>query len=217
MTHEEDRLVLRHSGSSNRGRGQPELEGILVVQDERLLGLFTSTSRAKSRGNAVFQGFAIISGDRGIQPLTCCFLTPSAPAACGTSLHVLNGKCCQLNPNAVSRAFIKPTYQVGIKTTCILWSNAVSPPIAPKSLLVSSCPALVLDMLITSVLLMPWCHCRILLSSEHQTPTVQSLTHTLYAKSLPAVGLCGSGSAASGHAQMTTALWRPSVVSATVS
>lgn len=66
MTHEEDRLVLRHSGSSNRGRGQPELEGILVVQDERLLGLFTSTSRAKSRGNAVFQGFAIISGDRGI-------------------------------------------------------------------------------------------------------------------------------------------------------
>lgn len=140
-THKEDRLVLRHSGSSNRERGQPGHEGTSVLQEERLLGLFTSTSRAKSRGNAVFQGCAIISRDRGIQPLTCCFLTSSAPAECGTSPRVLNGKCCQLNPDAVSRAFIKPMYQVRIKTTCVLWSNAVSPPITPKSLLMSLCPA----------------------------------------------------------------------------
>lgn len=75
MTHEEDRLVLRHSGSSNGGRGQPGHEGILVVQEQKLLCTFASTSRTKSRGNAVFQGFAII-----IWPLMCCFLTPGDPA-----------------------------------------------------------------------------------------------------------------------------------------
>lgn len=79
MTHEEDRLVLRHSGSLNRERGQPGHEGILVVQEERLLGLFSSTSRAKNRGNTVFQGFAIINGDRGIWPPTCCFLNVGPP------------------------------------------------------------------------------------------------------------------------------------------
>ena len=142
-THEEDKLVLRHSGSSNRGRGRPGHKGISVVQEEGLLGLFTKYQQSKKQGQySIFQGFAIINGDRGIWPLTCCFLTPSASAAAerGTSPCVLNGKCCQLNPDAVSRAFIKPMYQVGIKTTCVLWSNEVRPPITPKSLLVSLCP-----------------------------------------------------------------------------
>lgn len=75
---------------------------------------------------------------------------------CGTSPRVLNGKCCQLNPDAVSRAFIKLMYQEGYKQTRVLHGRGVSPPITPKSLLVSLCPALVLDMLIASILLMPW-------------------------------------------------------------
>lgn len=169
MTHEEDRLVLRHSGSSNGRKGQSGHKGTLVEQEERLLGLFTCSSRAKSRENAVFQGFCHHQRGRGIRPLTCCFLTPSAPAPAegGTSPRVLNGKCCQLNPNAVSRAFIKMTYQVRTKPTRILLSNAVSPPIAPKSLLTPLCPALVLHVLITSILLMAWHHCCMLLSSGH--------------------------------------------------
>lgn len=122
MTQEENRLVLRHSGSSSRGRGQSGHEGVLVVQEQRLLGLFTSTIRAKSRGNAVFLGFATINGDTATGLLS----DPSAPAPSehGTSPCGLNGKCCQLNPNAVSRALIKPMYQVWIKPTHIHTSFA---------------------------------------------------------------------------------------------
>lgn len=89
-----------------------------------LPGVFPSTSRAKSRSSALFQGFAI-TRDRGKWPLTCSFLTPSAPAECGTAPCVLTGKCCHLNPNAVSRALTKLMDQAGIKTVPVLWSTAV--------------------------------------------------------------------------------------------
>lgn len=173
VTHKDDRLVLRHPGSSNTGA--PEQEGIFVVQ-EVVLGLFMRTSRKKDEGNLVFhQSFDITSGDRRIWP-PCCFLTPSAPAPAepGNSPHGLNGKCCQVNPDAVSRAFIKPTYQVGIKTTRVLQSNVVSAPIAPKSLFTPLCPALGLGMLITSTLLLLWhllADCCSLLLSGHKHPT----------------------------------------------
>lgn len=65
----------------------------------------------------------------------------------------MNGKCCQLNPDAVSRAFIKPAYQVGIKPTCARRSNAVCPPIAPKAPLIPLCPALLLGMPVASTAL----------------------------------------------------------------
>lgn len=111
--------------------------------------VYSLVQAEKKQGNALFhQGFAITNGDRRIWPLSCCFLTPSAPAAAdrGTSWLGLNGKCCQLNPDAVSRAFIKPTYQAGIKPTRVLQSNAGSPPIALKALLIPLCPALLLGM-----------------------------------------------------------------------
>lgn len=155
VTHKDNRLVLRHPENSNTGA--PEHEGIFVLQ-EVVLGLFMRTSGTKHEGNSVFhQCFDITSGDRRIRP-PCCFLTTSAPAPVepGSSPRGLNGKCCQLNPDAVSRAFIKPTHQVGIKTTCVLQSNAVSAPVAPKSLFTPLCQALGLGMLITSTLLIPW-------------------------------------------------------------
>lgn len=109
--------------SSKRGRGQAGHNGILAVQEKMLLDISISTSRTKSRGSALFQGFAI-TRDRGKWPLTCSFLTPSAPAECGTSPCVLTAKCCHLNPNAVSRVLIKLMDQVGIKTVPVLWSTA---------------------------------------------------------------------------------------------
>lgn len=177
VTHKDNRLVLRHPENSNTGA--PEHEGIFVLQ-EVVLGLFMRTSGTKHEGNSVFhQCFDITSSDRRIQP-PCCFLTTSAPAPVepGSSPRGLNGKCCQLNPDAVSRAFIKPTYQVGIKTTCVLQSNAVSAPVAPKSLFTPLCQALGLGMLITSTLLIPWhllADCCSLLLLGHKLPTSKAL------------------------------------------
>lgn len=54
VTHREDRLVPRHPGSSNGGRQRAGHGGILVVQEEELLGLFASTSRVKTRGMHFF-------------------------------------------------------------------------------------------------------------------------------------------------------------------
>lgn len=177
VTHEDERLVLRHPRSSNTGASEHEV--IFVVQ-ELVLDLFMRTSRTKYKGNSAFhQCFDITSSDRRIRP-PCCFLTPSAPALAepGNSPRGLNGKCCQLNPDAVSRAFIKPKYQVGIKTTRVLQSNAVSAPIAPKSLFTPLCPALGLGTLITSTLLIP-CHlladCCSLPLLGHKCPTSKAL------------------------------------------
>lgn len=140
-----------------------------------LLDVSTSTSRAKSRGSALFQGFAI-TRDRGKWPLTCSFLTPSAPAECGTSPCVLTAKCCHLNPNAVSRVLIKLMDQVGIKQCLCSGALQLSPPMAPNSLPVSLCPALLPDTLIVFCWCpsICWAHCCSILSPKPSpTPSTQ--------------------------------------------